>query len=120
MGLVFSQPPSPVPTKLLPTPPSAVRTRPVPRLPPTVWLATLLVQPVHVAYWKPPYDSRKLRVTGLLLPGPPLPRSTQAPAAGMGALTAAWSTSQSVQKWLPVKAALQVAWAPLRPPRLPP
>jgi hypothetical protein len=62
-------------------------------------------QPILVGYW-------------LLVV--PLPRSTQAPDAGMGAWTAAWSTSQSVQKWLPVNAVAQVAWAPLRPPRLPP
>src|SRR5262245_62080913 len=46
--------------------------------------------------------------------------SIHAPEAGMGAGTAAWSTSQLLQKWLPAKAAPHSAWAPVRPPRLPP
>jgi len=47
-----------------------------------------------------------------------MPGSTHAPGCGIGAGTAAWSTSQSVQKWEPLNVASQTACAPLRPPRL--
>ena len=44
------------------------------------------------------------------------PESTQALTLMGGG--AAWSISQSAQKWLPVNAAAQRACAPARPPRL--
>jgi hypothetical protein len=103
-------------TKLVPMPPSCETSAPLPVLTPSgLPSAESCVQPPHVEVDTVEYDTRTKRELGAASPG-----SIHAPSDVGGAFpVAAWSYSQSVQKWLPAKAEAQCPLAPLRPPRLP-